>query len=146
MTIYADASFIVALVVESDEHRPTAWRWWQGNDGPVIQVSRLTIFEAQNTIRGWGVARKCRPSEVTTALHRLHRLLLEGVLLRRRVTDHRLFPHAARLSQFHTTIATYGALDILHVATALELRASTFLSFDKRQRELAEAEGLVVLP
>jgi len=37
-------------------------------------------------------------------------------------------------------------MDILHVATALDLGAKQFVSFDERQRELAEAEGLDVLP
>ena len=33
---------------------------------------------------------------------------------------------------------------ILHVATALDLGASEFLTFDANQKLLAEAEGLVV--
>jgi predicted nucleic acid-binding protein len=35
-------------------------------------------------------------------------------------------------------------MDILHVATALHLGATEFLTFDANQKELAEAEGLVV--
>jgi predicted nucleic acid-binding protein len=34
------------------------------------------------------------------------------------------------------------ALDILHVASALLLRAERILTFDDRQRQLAHAEGL----
>jgi len=34
--------------------------------------------------------------------------------------------------------------DILHVATALQLGAETFLTFDDNQCALAETEGLVV--
>lgn len=109
-------------------------------------VSRLTIFEAQNTIRGWAIAKKGTSVEVRTALEGLKRAQLEGVIVRRNVAEHRLFPHAARLSQHHTVTCTYGALDILHVATALELGATTFLSFDHRQSELARAEGLLVEP
>lgn len=109
-------------------------------------ASRLTLFEAENTIRGKSVAGSIRLSEVTRAMDFIYRLRLEGLLVRRRVDDHRLFPHATRLSQFHTTSSAFGALDILHVATALELRATTFLSFDNRQLGLAEAEGLNVAP
>ena len=35
-------------------------------------------------------------------------------------------------------------MDILNVATALELGAREFLTFDENQKRLAEAEGLVV--
>ena len=35
-------------------------------------------------------------------------------------------------------------MDILHVATAIELGAKEFLTFDGNQKKLAEAEGLVV--
>jgi predicted nucleic acid-binding protein len=38
------------------------------------------------------------------------------------------------------------SLDLLHVATALEIGAMEFLSFDDRQRRTARAEGLNVLP
>ena len=36
-------------------------------------------------------------------------------------------------------------LDTLHVASALELKADYFWTFDRRQAKLAEAEGLEVL-
>ncbi|MDF1569685.1 MAG: type II toxin-antitoxin system VapC family toxin [Spirochaetaceae bacterium] len=37
-------------------------------------------------------------------------------------------------------------MDILHVACARNLRADTFISFDDRQRPLAEAVGLNLVP
>lgn len=44
--------------------------------------------------------------------------------------------------------STTGArtLDLIHVAAALELGCTDFLSFDTRQRQAAQAEGLNVLP
>ena len=41
-------------------------------------------------------------------------------------------------------VATLGVrtLDTLHVAAALELKADAFWTFDERQKQLAEAEGL----
>jgi predicted nucleic acid-binding protein len=35
-------------------------------------------------------------------------------------------------------------LDILHVASALELKAEMFYTFDRNQEKLAKAEGLLV--
>ena len=37
-------------------------------------------------------------------------------------------------------------IDLLHVAIALEAKATTFLSFDNRQRKLAKAAGLEFKP
>lgn len=37
-------------------------------------------------------------------------------------------------------------LDLLHIAAALEWGADTLLSFDDRQRQAAQAEGMNVLP
>ncbi len=36
------------------------------------------------------------------------------------------------------------SFDVMHVATALHLRVKTFLTFDKKQKELAKMEKLSV--
>ena len=53
---------------------------------------------------------------------------------------------AEQLSAQHTGKAGYRAFDILHVATALELEAKQFLTFDGGQSALAKAVGLKVKP
>jgi len=50
------------------------------------------------------------------------------------------------LSTRHTPTLGTRTLDLLHVAAALELGCTDFLSFDNRQRQAAQAEGLNVLP
>jgi len=47
------------------------------------------------------------------------------------------------LGRRHTPKIGVRSLDSLHVAAALELKADRFWTFDDRQRQLAEAEGLV---
>ena len=60
--------------------------------------------------------------------------------------------HAAVLARAlilcHSVAATMGArtLDLIHIATALEIGVSDFLSLDHRQRAAATAQGLHVLP
>ena len=53
---------------------------------------------------------------------------------------------AERVSTAHTLQRGNRSWDVLHVATALHLRARTLLSFDLRQRTLAAANGLKVAP
>ena len=51
---------------------------------------------------------------------------------------------AKRLSSLRTLAGGHRGFDILHVASALTLKATHFLTFDGNQKKLAEAEGLVV--
>jgi predicted nucleic acid-binding protein len=50
------------------------------------------------------------------------------------------------LTQKHTATTGTRSLDLIHIATALEIEAADFLSFDHRQREAGSAEGLKVIP
>ncbi|MBL9178635.1 MAG: type II toxin-antitoxin system VapC family toxin [Verrucomicrobiaceae bacterium] len=50
------------------------------------------------------------------------------------------------LTQKHTATTGTRSLDLIHIASALEMNASDFLSFDNRQRQAANAEGLNVMP
>ncbi len=51
---------------------------------------------------------------------------------------------AERLSAAHTRKAGYRTLDVLHVATAVQLKATLFLTLDGPQAALARAAGLKV--
>lgn len=51
---------------------------------------------------------------------------------------------AEQLSAKYTAKGGHRPMGILHVATALHLRATKFLTFDANQEKLAEAEGLKV--
>lgn len=50
------------------------------------------------------------------------------------------------LTNKHTATTGTRSLDLIHIATALEIGAADFLSFDHRQRQTASAEGLNVIP
>jgi predicted nucleic acid-binding protein len=49
-----------------------------------------------------------------------------------------------RISKARTFDGGHRSFDILHIATAIDLGAKEFLSFDTNQIELAAAEGLKV--
>jgi hypothetical protein len=55
-----------------------------------------------------------------------------------------VFSKAKHLSLAHTERIGARAIDLLHVAAALELKSDLFLTTDMRQAELAKAEGLRV--
>jgi predicted nucleic acid-binding protein len=58
----------------------------------------------------------------------------------------RIYSTADRLSALYTAAEGFRTVDLLHVATALEIRAANFLTFDLEQSKLAKSAGLTVKP
>ncbi len=56
----------------------------------------------------------------------------------------RVYSIAEELSAQHTVQGGHRSFDLLHVATALHVKAGRFLTFDARQAALAKAAGLKV--
>jgi hypothetical protein len=49
-----------------------------------------------------------------------------------------------RILEWRSRTEGYRGFEVLHVATALHLGVTEFLTFDGNQKKLAEAEGLLV--
>jgi predicted nucleic acid-binding protein len=146
MIAYADTSFVVALFAGEATQWRKAWKWWHAAGLCQVMVSRLTLMESENAFHALRVDHKITTAELRVAQHGLLRARMEALLVRRETPAHRLYPEAHRLVTHHSARAAYGALDILHVAAALILRAGTLLTFDKQQAALARAAGLRTAP
>ena len=72
--------------------------------------------------------------------------LVAGRLVIERSNLAQIVSEAKRLSMLHTGAGGHRSFDILHVATAVHLKAEVFNTFDAKQRALAEAAGLKVRP
>lgn len=142
--IFADASFLVAFFAGT-EHGKEARQWWMRNHS-IITVSRLVLFEAENSIRSLPLSGKIKRADAQWAIEHMKRRVLEGLIEVRELSNKRVYSAARRLSLHYCENKSFGAMDIVHVATAQELAARQFLTFDGRQRELAEAEGMQVMP
>lgn len=53
-----------------------------------------------------------------------------------------VFDRCIQLAQQYAGRIAVGTLDTLHIASALELGAQRFMTFDERQAKLAKAAGL----
>ena len=90
-----------------------------------------------------GEATADQQSEVLACLRRD----LQTGRLRRPVIDAAImFARAAHLAAKYSAKLGTRSLDLLHVAAALECGCSDFVSYDHRQRKVAAAEGLRVMP
>ena len=141
---FADASFLVSALLR-DGHGADAWRCWSSTRA-VLAVTRLVLFEAENAIRVAPYCGKCSAAQSKSALDGLVRARLEGLVECREIPTRRLYPAARRLSVHHTGPDVFGAMDILHVASAQDIGSKQFASFDLPQRKLAAAAGLIVVP
>ena len=111
----------------------------------IIAFTPLHGLEVRNALRALH-GRK----ELTLGQRQMFEALLEedlrsGRLLATSLDLTAVFRRAARLSTAHTSRLLCRSLDILHVATALELGATQLASGDERQLALAVATGLVAV-
>lgn len=143
-TVVADTSFLFALF-GCDAHTATAQAWTK-QAGQPITVTALNRYELGNALR-FAVFRKVVAQ--ADALHSLAAYeadVKSGHLHVVRCELEAVVAEAARLSERYTMTGGHRSFDVLHVATARVLKASTFLSFDANQRKLAASVGLAVGP
>jgi predicted nucleic acid-binding protein len=144
MIAYPDTSFLFALYV-FQQNTAAAVAHAATLKEP-IHVGSALSFEFSNALRH-AVFRKALPaSAAMTALVAFESDIDNGVITIPSVPWETVHREAERLSNTHTVRDGYTSFDILHVATALTLKAREFLSFDAKQRALAAAEGLKVKP
>lgn len=80
-------------------------------------------------------------------LEALQANIVGGLLLIPPVEDWaKVYSLAEELSSQFTIQCGYRSFDVLHVATAIHLRAGRFITFDKHQAGLAKAASLDVQP
>jgi predicted nucleic acid-binding protein len=138
VSIYADSSFLISIYA-LDVHTPEALRRIAAK--PTIWLTPFHETEIAHAISQGVYRGRITAKQADFASRSLASDSAAGLWLR---ID---FPTAA----FQTSIAMarrHGArigcrtLDSLHVACALELKATAFWTFDERQRKLAKAAGL----
>ncbi len=148
MSAFADTSVLCGILHEQDNSRE-ADALVAGEGGAVI-LSSLVAFEFKQSARlqtfrfdadrtqGWA------ERETTRMLAQYEANVNAGVFVFPAVDWADVHSLAARLSAAHPRSEGYRTLDVLHVATALHLRAQRFLTLDKGQAALARAVGLTV--
>jgi len=150
---YADSSFILRLVAAEADSAAAIGEYRRLGLPPLFFLP-LHALEVRNAIlqrafheRRSLPARQRRDiaRERDTALHRLERLLARRTLLDVALDMDEVIARATDLATVHTERLGARAIDLLHVAGALELHSEVFLTTDHRQACLARAEGLKVV-
>ena len=148
MIAYPDTSFLCALY-RKQVNSPQAAAHFAGMPEALYVASPL-LFEFKQSVR-WQVylhqkdpAKGYERTTAQAALSKLQIDLVSGAVVVVPVDWADVASTAERLSAQYTWTEGYRGFDVLHVATALHLGASEFLTFDGKQKDLAESEGLMV--
>jgi predicted nucleic acid-binding protein len=138
---YPDTSFLTSLYLR-DSNTPSALVVAK-DLRPVFMLSPLHELELNNAIELAVFRGAITPAQAVAARRDFGQDVAHWTLNPLPID---VFARTVALSRRYT--ARHGTLflDVLHVATALALRAEAFLSFDGRQRRLAKAEGLRIIP
>jgi predicted nucleic acid-binding protein len=148
MVAYPDTSFLCALY-RTQANSPQAAAYFQSMHGP-LEVTTLLLYEFRQAVRFQIRLRRHHPNkgypkrEGTKMLVDLKSDLISGAVVIVPGPWPQVHIAAERLSELYTDANGHRSMDILHVATAIELGAKQFLTFDGNQKKLAEAEGLSV--
>jgi len=142
MVIAGDTSFFFSLY-GNDVHSPRAVTWIASCRRP-LTLSPFNAFEFGNALRLAEFRKVVKPGEALLFWSQFEAGMRRGRLVEQSCNLADVLDEATRLSSTHTLIGGHRALDLLHVAAALVMGAGEFLTFDKNQKRLAEAEGLIV--
>ena len=141
---YPDSSFLFSLLAK-DRHTPDASRYMAQAGVPLL-FTPLHRVEVRNALRNATGRKEITEQECRAAFRLIENRLHEQLFVHRPVEWTNIFRRADELSEQHATQHGQRTIDLLHVAIALDFGAKTFLSFDQRQRKLANAAGLKVKP
>ena len=148
MQAYPDTSFLCALY-RSQTNSASAAAYFQAMPEP-LEVTTLLLYEFRQAVRFQIRLHRHNPAkgylrpEGIKMLTDLKADLVSGAVAIIPAPWPLVHSAAERLSELYTDANGHRSMDILHVATAIELGAKNFLTFDENQKKLAEAEGLVV--
>jgi predicted nucleic acid-binding protein len=140
---YVDPSALLKLYLNEPESRAmTAWRARHAAPLPVTHHSRVEL------VNGLALAAHREfigdPAYVS-ALAALDEDFETGRLQQTDLLWRSALRRAGELCRHHTRTLGTRSLDVLHVASALELGLQRFVTFDERQQKLAHAAGLKVV-
>ena len=138
MSIYADTSFFVSLYL-TDKHTSEAERRLAAR--PVLWITPLHVAEWTHAIEQHVFRKEILRQESDRLVQKFHQHVSQGIWRAAAFPEH-AWEVCTQLARKHTARFGTRTLDTLHVASALELKAERFWTFDQRQEKLAQAAGL----
>jgi predicted nucleic acid-binding protein len=141
---YLDTGFALKLYVQ-EPNSSVVTAILRGYSPPLF-LTDLLEMELVNALNGKVNRRELTESERDQSLLDFRHDVASGFWERPALRTANLRSRVVALSEKLTPALGTRTLDLWHLAAALELGCTDFLSFDKKQRIAAAAEGMTVLP
>jgi predicted nucleic acid-binding protein len=139
-TTYVDPSALLKLYVHQPKSAEmSAWRMRAKGALAVTHHGRVEIV---NGICLAAFRLHITAEAMNDALTSFEEDFAEGRYIQADLLWRAALKRASDLSRRHTPALGCRSLDVLHVASALELELKNFLTFDRRQQKLAAAAGM----
>ncbi len=144
MSATADSSLIVALYLnEADSARADGTCAFVA---PPVRLTDWHLVEIANAFQRAVKNTRITPEQAVLLWRNFTDDVATGRFEIVQVDHAAVLARTLTLTQKHTATSGTRSLDLIHIASALEIGVTDFLSFDNRQRDAAKAEGLKVLP
>ena len=140
MAHYADTSFLVSLYVRDAFSVPA--QTWLTTNRVALPLTEFGRTELRNALTRLAFTGTLTAPQLAAAWQLVETDLNQGRPLACAPAWPAVFAAAERLVAGHTVQLGTRTLDVVHVASALALGATDFVSFDSRQAALAQAAGL----
>lgn len=144
MPAYSDTSFLAA-VYSPEPGSIKAFSVMQRLRDP-LPFTPFHRHELRNGIRLRVFRKEISVEQRKAAIYEMDSDLHENILVHTPIPWTDTFRQAEDLAAAHTETLGVRSFDLLHVAIAIALGATEFLTFDARQATLAKAAGLKVKP
>jgi predicted nucleic acid-binding protein len=118
---------------------------WLKRNNQAIPLTRFHELEFTNAIQLKQFRSEITGDETLVITTRFREHENKGIFYRPQLDWSELFNYAVDLSKKHTAMIGARSLDILHIASALSIKAEKFLTVDGRQTEVAKLAGLTIV-
>src|SRR5687768_1546150 len=144
MRAYADSSFLVSLYLPEAERTPMAIAYME-KYREALPFTPQHRLEVRNAVRLLVWSKRITTNDRSRALRELKADLDADVFLSHVPLNYtNTYRRAERIGAAHSEAVGCRSSDLFHVAAAVELGFKNFLTFDNKQRELADRAGLKV--
>lgn len=142
-SIYVDPSALLKLYLHQPESAAmSAWRAKTKGPLPITHHGRVEVI---NAICLAAHRRDISAEAMTDTLASFEEDFTAGLYRQADLLWRATLNRAAELSRTHSARLGTRSLDVLHVASALELELRIFVTYDSRQEQLAHGVGLKTL-
>ena len=141
--VYVDTSVIVKLYIK-EKYSRGASNWLKANN-EAIPLTSFHELEFINALQLKRFRTEATPQTILQIVARFEEHEKKGIYYRPPLDWPTVFTRAVELSQKHSGTLGSRALDILHVASAVAIKADRFLTLDDRQSSLAAHAGLEII-